>query len=188
MALLCALLCSLSCALAGAHAFTNSARMQVNLQDLCEALFRHLCNFSFCHFWATKCSEGNWVKSQRLYHLGSDQLIFMGGGHLFRSSEFIFFGKNQAKLFIFFSTAAKLFFCEVSHVLYFLDDSLFKCKSITPLLNWFSTISTYAAKLFFFTHLRAKLFFLVKIGAKIFFSQKRWPPIKINWLLPKRGI
>ena len=55
MALLCALLCSLSCALAGAHAgahagalagahaFTNCARMQVNLQDLCEALFRHLC-------------------------------------------------------------------------------------------------------------------------------------------------
>ena len=73
-----------------------------------------------------------------------------GGGHLFRSSEIIFFGKNRAKLFIFVSTAAKLFFCEVSHALYFLDDSLFKCKSITPLLNWFSTISTYAAKLFFY--------------------------------------
>ena len=48
---------------------------------------------------------------------------------------------------------------------------LFKCKSITPLLNWFSTISTYAAQLFFLL-----IFFLAKIGAKIFFSQKRWPP------------
>ena len=47
MALLCALLCSLSCAhagaLTGAYAGTISARMQVHLQDLWEALFSHYC-------------------------------------------------------------------------------------------------------------------------------------------------
>ena len=86
-----------------------------------------------------------------------------GGGHLFRCSEIIFFGKNQAKLFIFYSTATKLFLCEVSHDLYFLDDSLFKCKSITPLLNWFNTISTYAAKLFFYSSKSENIFFSKKV-------------------------
>ena len=106
--------------------------------------------------------------------LGSDQLIFMG--HLFRSSKIIFLGKNQAKLFIFFSTAAKLFFCEVSHVLYFLDDSLFKCKSITPLLNWFSTISTYAAKLFFLLISERNYFFGENRSGNIFFLKNGTPP------------
>ena len=96
-----------------------------------------------------------------------------GGGSPFPVKQNYFFGKKSTEIIYFFLYCSEIIFCEVSHILYFLDDSLFKCQSITPLLNWFKTISTYAAQLFFFTRLRAKLFFLVKIGAKIFFSQKR---------------
>ena len=98
------------------------------------------------------CEKTNWYIRQRPVDLYGG-VTFSGRAKLF------FLEKIERKLLFFFSTAAKLFFCEVSHVLYFLDGGLFKCKSITQLLIWFSTISTYAAQLFFLLILERNYFF-----------------------------
>ena len=98
--------------------------------------------------------------------LGSDQLIFMGGGHLFRSSEVIFFWKNSSEIINFFLYFSEIIFCEVSHVLHFLDDSLFKYNTIKLVQHY---INICGAIIFFYSS-KSEIFFLVKIGAKIFFS------------------
>ena len=116
-------------------------------------------------------------KSEQIRQLPVD---LYGGGSPFPVERNYFFWKKSSEIIYFFLYCSEIIFLW-SHDLYFLDDSLFKCKSITvftPLLNWFSMILTYAAQLFFLLILERKYFFWWKSERKYFFLKKGDPPHK----------